>query len=66
QLSEQKEVEITERPASNTRRLADKNLGPMLPLTRRVLTDFYSPFNRKLATVLQDNSFLWDHHSTHT
>ncbi|XP_047668501.1 carbohydrate sulfotransferase 15 isoform X1 [Tachysurus fulvidraco] len=65
-LSEQKEVEITERPASNTRRLADKNLGPMLPLTRRVLTDFYSPFNRKLATVLQDNSFLWDHHSTHT
>ncbi|XP_060749606.1 carbohydrate sulfotransferase 15-like isoform X2 [Tachysurus vachellii] len=65
-LSEQKVVEITERPASNTRRLADKNLGPMLPLTRRVLTDFYSPFNRKLATVLQDNSFLWDHHSTHT
>ncbi|KAK3529386.1 hypothetical protein QTP70_029773 [Hemibagrus guttatus] len=65
-LSEQKEVEITERPASNTRRLADKNLGPMLPLTRRVLTHFYSPFNRKLASVLQDNAFLWEHHPTHT
>ncbi|KAI5085696.1 carbohydrate sulfotransferase 15, partial [Silurus meridionalis] len=65
-LSEQKEAEITERPASNTRRLADKNLGPMLPLTRRVLTAFYSPFNRKLATVLHDNAFLWAEHSTHT
>ncbi|XP_060795201.1 carbohydrate sulfotransferase 15 isoform X2 [Neoarius graeffei] len=65
-LSEQKEVEITERPASNTRRLADKNLGPMLPLTRRILTGFYSPFNRKLANVLHDNAFLWDKHSKHT
>ncbi|XP_062858807.1 carbohydrate sulfotransferase 15 [Trichomycterus rosablanca] len=65
-LSEQKEAEITERPASNTRRLADKNLGPMLPLTRRVLTQFYSLFNRELATVLHDDSFLWDTHPTHT
>ncbi|XP_026771069.3 carbohydrate sulfotransferase 15 isoform X1 [Pangasianodon hypophthalmus] len=65
-LSEQKEAEITERPASNTRRLADKNLGPMLPLTRRVLTAFYSPFNRKLATVLHDNAFLWHNHFPHT
>ncbi|KAI5606708.1 carbohydrate sulfotransferase 15, partial [Silurus asotus] len=64
-LSEQKEAEITERPASNTRRLADKNLGPMLPLTRRILTAFYSPFNRKLATVLHNNAFLWAEHSTH-
>ncbi|KAL7869776.1 hypothetical protein AOLI_G00137640 [Acnodon oligacanthus] len=62
-LSEQKEAEITKRPASNTRRLADKNLGPMLPLTREILSDFYGPFNRKLATVLQDDSFLWDTHS---
>ncbi|XP_036427748.1 carbohydrate sulfotransferase 15-like [Colossoma macropomum] len=62
-LSEQKEAEITKRPASNTRRLADKNLGPMLPLTREILSDFYGPFNRKLANVLQDDSFLWDTHS---
>ncbi|XP_017538105.1 carbohydrate sulfotransferase 15-like [Pygocentrus nattereri] len=62
-LSEQKEAEITKRPASNTRRLSDKNLGPMLPLTREILSDFYGPFNRKLAAVLQDDSFLWDTHS---
>ncbi|XP_066520738.1 carbohydrate sulfotransferase 15-like [Hoplias malabaricus] len=62
-LSEQKEAEIRKRPASNTRRLADKNLGPMLPLTREILSDFYRPFNRKLADVLQHDSFLWD--STH-
>ncbi|XP_026872606.2 carbohydrate sulfotransferase 15 isoform X2 [Electrophorus electricus] len=65
-LSEQKEAEITKRPASNTRKLADKNLGPMLPLTREILTNFYAPFNRKLATVLHDDSFLWNKNSSHT
>uniref|UniRef100_A0A3B1IZJ1 Sulfotransferase n=1 Tax=Astyanax mexicanus TaxID=7994 RepID=A0A3B1IZJ1_ASTMX len=62
-LSEQKEAEISRRPASNTRRLADKNLGPMLPLTRELLSGFYSPFNRKLANVLRDDAFLWNTHS---
>ncbi|XP_072524004.1 carbohydrate sulfotransferase 15-like [Salminus brasiliensis] len=62
-LSVQKEAEISKRPASNTRRLADKNLGPMLPLTRELLSGFYSPFNRKLADVLQDDAFLWKTHS---
>ncbi|XP_068161264.1 carbohydrate sulfotransferase 15-like isoform X2 [Antennarius striatus] len=59
-LTKEKEAEITKSPASNTRRPADKNLGPMLSITREILRDFYKPFNVKLAKVLQNDSFLWE------
>ncbi|XP_051523864.1 carbohydrate sulfotransferase 15-like [Myxocyprinus asiaticus] len=58
--------EITKRPASNTRRMSDRNLGPMRPVTRELLEQFYAPFNQKLSEVLQDESFLWDSRSEHT
>ncbi|KAG5267007.1 hypothetical protein AALO_G00238780 [Alosa alosa] len=58
-LSEEKEAEITKSPASNTRRKADLNLGPMLPVTRDILQQFYWPFNQRLAKMLQDKAFLW-------
>ncbi|XP_028424113.1 carbohydrate sulfotransferase 15 isoform X2 [Perca flavescens] len=54
------ESELTRSPASNIRRTADKNLGPMLPITKEILRDFYMPFNEKLAEVLQNDSFLWE------
>lgn len=59
-LSKQLESDITRNPASNTRRPADKNLGPMLPMTRDLLRQFYKPFNQKLAKVLRNDSFLWE------
>ncbi|XP_029604429.1 carbohydrate sulfotransferase 15 [Salmo trutta] len=62
-LTVQKEAEITKSPASNTRRPADKNLGPMLPVTKEILRDFYTPFNMKLAKVLRNDSFRWDNYS---
>uniref|UniRef100_A0A8D0BB69 Sulfotransferase n=1 Tax=Salvator merianae TaxID=96440 RepID=A0A8D0BB69_SALMN len=58
-LTEKQEALITKSPASNTRRPADRNLGPMLPITREILRDFYQPFNTKLAQVLSDEAFLW-------
>ncbi|XP_028846005.1 carbohydrate sulfotransferase 15-like isoform X1 [Denticeps clupeoides] len=58
-LSVEKEAEITKSPASNTRRPADRNLGPMLPITRDLLKYFYHPFNQRLAKVVQDKAFLW-------
>lgn len=58
-LSEKQEALITKSPASNTRRPEDRNLGPMLPLTKEILRDFYRPFNTKLAHVLSDDAFLW-------
>lgn len=62
-LSKQLESDITRNPASNTRRPADKSLGPMLPITKDLLRRFYRPFNQKLAKVLQNDSFLWEHPS---
>uniref|UniRef100_A0A3B3U1T0 Sulfotransferase n=1 Tax=Poecilia latipinna TaxID=48699 RepID=A0A3B3U1T0_9TELE len=59
-LSKEIESQITRSPASNTRRPADKNLGPMLPITKEILQDFYKPFNEKLAKVLQKESFRWE------
>ncbi|XP_070772220.1 carbohydrate sulfotransferase 15-like [Enoplosus armatus] len=58
-LSEQVEAALTKRPMSNTRRAADRNLGPMLPATRDLLWDFHQPFNHKLASVLDNKAFLW-------
>lgn len=62
-LTKEIESEITRSPASNTRRPADKNLGPMLPMTKDILRDFYTPFNEKLAKVLRNDSFLWENDS---
>lgn len=62
-LTKEIESEITRSPASNTRRPADKNLGPMLPITKEILRAFYTPFNEKLAKVLRNDSFLWENNS---
>ncbi|CAB1416697.1 unnamed protein product [Pleuronectes platessa] len=63
-LTKEIESEITRNPASNTRKPADKNLGPMLPITKEILRDFYTPFNEELAKVLRNDSFLWNNNST--
>ncbi|XP_003419716.1 carbohydrate sulfotransferase 15 [Loxodonta africana] len=58
-LSEKQEALMTKSPASNARRPEDRNLGPMWPVTQRILQDFYGPFNAKLAQVLADEAFAW-------
>lgn len=50
---------MTKSPASNARRPEDRNLGPMWPVTQRILQDFYRPFNAKLSQVLADKAFAW-------
>lgn len=59
-LSEQAEAALTEQPMSNTRRAADRDLGPMLPATKELLREFHQPFNQKLASVLDNENFLWE------
>lgn len=58
-LSEKQEALITKSPASNTRRPEDRSLGPMWPITQKILQDFYGPFNTRLAQVLDDEAFTW-------
>ncbi len=33
--------------------------GDILPKTRRLLEEFYEPYNKQLADFLQDDRFLW-------
>lgn len=58
-LSEKQEALMTKSPASNARRPEDRNLGPMWPVTQRILQDFYGPFNTRLVQVLADEAFAW-------
>jgi N-acetylgalactosamine 4-sulfate 6-O-sulfotransferase len=34
--------------------------GDMMPKTRKILTDFYRPYNEKLAVLLGDKGFLFE------
>ncbi|XP_078669303.1 carbohydrate sulfotransferase 15-like isoform X1 [Branchiostoma floridae x Branchiostoma belcheri] len=43
----------------NSRKKNDLRLGPMLPKTRQILNEFYGPHNRRLASLLDDERFLW-------
>lgn len=60
-LSVENETELMKKRVSNSRRGADRKLGPMLPATRDLLREFHQPFNHKLASVLDDSAFLWSY-----
>lgn len=58
-MSKQVEAAVAKQTMSNTRRKKDRKVGPMLPATRDLLREFYQPFNSKLASVLDNEAFLW-------
>ena len=37
-----------------------ESCGPMLPETKKILHRFYSPFNKKLVYLLNNEAYLWD------
>ena len=47
------------RPKSDGSYVKSWRQGDMLPETRKILQEFYEPHNRKLAQLLNDNSFMW-------
>ncbi|XP_076599663.1 carbohydrate sulfotransferase 15-like [Chaetodon auriga] len=60
-LSVELEEEVMKKRVANKRGAKDRQLGPMLPATRDLLRKFYQPFNHKLASVLDNNAFLWSY-----
>ncbi|XP_041803992.1 carbohydrate sulfotransferase 15-like [Chelmon rostratus] len=60
-LSVELEEEVMKQRVENNRGMKDRELGPMLPATRDLLREFHQPFNRKLASVLDDSAFLWSY-----
>ena len=47
------------RKIPNTRSKKDRQIGDMLNKTRRLLSQFYSPFNKQLSKLLNDDKYLW-------
>ena len=36
-----------------------KKAGKLLQKTKKMLNEFYKPFNKDLATLLEDDKYLW-------
>ncbi|XP_033729191.1 carbohydrate sulfotransferase 15-like [Pecten maximus] len=53
--------EMSSAAPKNTRRdrKADSDAPPMLPETRLALKEFYAPYNKKLAILLNDKRYQW-------
>lgn len=45
---------------ANKRKKWDRNVGPMLNVTRKMLNDFYNLYNEELAEIMNDDQFLWE------
>ncbi|XP_070834109.1 carbohydrate sulfotransferase 15-like [Chaetodon trifascialis] len=60
-LSVKLEEEVMKKRVANKRGMQDREIGPMLPATRDLLREFHRPFNRKLASLLDNNAFLWNY-----
>ncbi|KAJ8042328.1 Carbohydrate sulfotransferase 15 [Holothuria leucospilota] len=52
---------IVEQKVQNSQKKKMKKAGEMLPSSRKLLEDFYRPYNRALAELLNDTNFLWDY-----
>ncbi|KAK6186463.1 hypothetical protein SNE40_008498 [Patella caerulea] len=50
---------IIGQPVANSRRKGDKKYGTMNESTRKMLEDFYEPYNKRLALLLNDNRYMW-------
>ena len=55
-----KPIPITVYTHKNQRRPKFSALGDMLPETRRILDNFFLPFNVALTELLWDKRFLWN------
>lgn len=55
-LTETQWTHVMKMPPKNSN--SDK-YEPMWEKTRTLLRDFYRPFNQKLATLLEDDRYLW-------
>jgi len=52
-------MDQVKRKIPNTRSKKDRKIGDMLHKTRRLLSQFYSRFNKRLSKLLNDDKYLW-------
>ena len=54
-----KEIQkFSDQKNSESTSIKDK-YGDMMPETRKLLTDFYAPYNKQLVKLIGDERFLW-------
>ena len=58
-LTINEEMNQVKRKIPNTRSKKDRKIGDMLHKTRRLLSQFYSRFNKRLSKLLNDDKYLW-------
>lgn len=51
---------IAKLKVANKRKKWDRSVGPMLNVTRKMLNEFYKPYNEELAEIMNDDQFLWE------
>ena len=50
---------LVRRRKANERGFADRSVGYMMEKSRRLLDEYYSPWNQRLAQLLANDKFLW-------
>ena len=55
---------FSEQKNSRSASIRNKYRG-MLPETRKLLSDFYAPYNKQLVELIKDERFLWPHSHVH-
>ncbi|XP_061187762.1 uncharacterized protein LOC133195824 [Saccostrea echinata] len=53
------DIFLEDHEKENQRSNQTKALGDMLPVTKKMLQEFYKPFNVKLSQLLKSKKFLW-------
>ena len=56
----QRIADLTKANQSSGKSALEGKARDMLPETRRILTDFYRPYNKMLAELLSDERFTWN------
>lgn len=59
-LSPTKIADICKKSSKN---VTSRRIGPMLNSTSEILRDFYRPYVVRLASILNDERFLWDYNN---
>ncbi|KAG7494465.1 hypothetical protein JOB18_031148 [Solea senegalensis] len=59
-LTLEQEKKVFKKKIYNTQEDQYEKIGPMLPTTKHLLRELYRPFNNKLASLLENEAFLWN------
>ncbi|PIK61784.1 putative carbohydrate sulfotransferase 15 isoform X1, partial [Apostichopus japonicus] len=60
-LSDSAIESITKTTVKNSQKKKKKKAGDLLPTSKKLLQDYYRPYNHQLADLLNSSKYLWDY-----